>query len=260
MVLKDKISIITGAGSGIGRASALLFSKQGATVIVADLNEQMGMETVELIRGQNGQAEFQKINVADASDVKQLMDFTHRQYGKIDILFNNAGIEYFTTIEDTTEEEWNRTIDTNLKGVFLGLKYVLPIMRNQRYGSIINMASVAGLAAWPGLGVYSAAKGGVVLLSKAAAAEYGKFGIRVNSLCPGSIRTPLLEEQFLGKMADPAAAELQLLKHYPLNRLGFPEEVANAAVFLASDSASFVTGQAFGVDGGLSSFVGDLIH
>jgi NAD(P)-dependent dehydrogenase (short-subunit alcohol dehydrogenase family) len=259
MVLKDKISIITGAGSGIGRASALLFAKEGATVIVADLNEGMGMETVELIRRQVGQARFQKTNVADALDVKQLIDFTHEQYGKIDILFNNAGLEYFTTIEDTTEEEWDRTIDTNLKGVFLGLKYVLPIMRNQRYGSIINMASVAGLAAWPGLGVYSAAKGGVVLLSKAAAAEYGKFGIRVNSLCPGSIRTPLLEEQFLGKMEDPAAAESRLLRHYPLQRLGSPEEVANAAVFLASDAASFVTGQAFGVDGGLSSFVGDLI-
>jgi NAD(P)-dependent dehydrogenase (short-subunit alcohol dehydrogenase family) len=259
MVLKDKISIITGAGSGIGRASALLFSKQGATVIVADLNEAMGMETVELIHGQNGQAVFQKINVADASDVKQLMDFTHSQYGKIDILFNNAGIEYFTTIEDTTEEEWDRTMNTNLKGVFLGMKFVLPIMRRQGFGSIINMASAAGLAAWPGLGIYSAAKGGVVLLTKAAAAEYGKFAIRVNCLCPGSIRTPLLEEQFLGKMDDPAAAEAQLLKHYPLKRLGESNEVAGAAVFLAGDSASFVTGQALGVDGGLYAFVGDLI-
>jgi NAD(P)-dependent dehydrogenase (short-subunit alcohol dehydrogenase family) len=259
MQLKEKIAIITGAGSGIGRSSALLFAKEGATVVVADLNEQAGMETVELIRSQDGQATFQQTDVTNATDMKRLIDTFYRQFGKIDIMFNNAGLEYFTTIADTTEEEWDRTINTNLKGVFLGLKFVLPIMKAQGSGSIINMASVAGLAAWPGLGVYSAAKGGVVLLSKAAAAEYGKFGIRVNSLCPGSIRTPLLEEQFLGKMDDPAAAEAQLRNHYPLNRLGIPDEVASAAVFLASDSASFITGQALGVDGGLSSFVGDLI-
>jgi NAD(P)-dependent dehydrogenase (short-subunit alcohol dehydrogenase family) len=259
MALKAKIAIITGAGSGIGRASALLFAKEGATVVVADLNEEMGLQTVEMIHGLNGQAMFQKTDVTNSADVNRLMEVTEKQYGKIDILFNNAGLEYFTTIEDTTEEEWDRTMNTNLKGVFLGMKFVLPIMKRQGFGSIINMASVAGLAAWPGLGIYSAAKGGVVLLTKAAAAEYGKFAIRVNCLCPGSIRTPLLEEQFLGKMDDPAAAEAQLLKHYPLKRLGESIEVAGAAVFLAGDSSSFVTGQALGVDGGLSAFVGDLI-
>jgi NAD(P)-dependent dehydrogenase (short-subunit alcohol dehydrogenase family) len=257
--LQDKVTIITGAGSGIGKASALLFAKEGATVVVADVNEANGRETVELIRSQHGQATFHKTDVTSTPDVQSLIGATEQQFGKIDVLFNNAGLEYFTTIEDTTEEQWDRTMNTNLKGVFLGMKFVLPIMKKQRSGSIINMASVAGISAWPGLGIYSAAKGGIVLLTQAAAAEYGQFGIRVNSLCPGSIRTPLLEEQFFGKMDDPKAGEASLLKHYPLKRLGEPDEVANVAAFLAGDSASFVTGQAIAVDGGLSSFVGDLI-
>lgn len=260
MKLVNKVAIITGAGSGIGKAAALLFAEEGAIVIVGDINDESGKDTVAEINKNGGRATFQHINVSMAHEVKELINLTFSLYGKIDVLFNNAGMEVFTTIVETDEEDWDRMININLKGVFLGMKYVLPIMKNQGYGSIVNMASVAGLAAWPGLGVYSASKGGVVLLTKAAAAEYGRFGVRVNALCPGSIRTPLLDEQFFGSMEDPIAGEKALLKHYPLNRLGEVGEVAEAALFLASDSSSFITGHALAVDGGISCFVGDLVE
>jgi NAD(P)-dependent dehydrogenase (short-subunit alcohol dehydrogenase family) len=260
MILKDKIAIITGASSGIGQASAFKFADEGATVVVADIKDEGGQDTVQKILDRGGKAIYQHCDVSVASQVKDLITTTAEAYGRIDILFNNAGMEFYTTIAETTEEQWDKTIDIDLKGTFLGMKFVLPFMKKQGYGTIVNMASVAGLAAWPGLGVYSAAKGGVVLLTKATAAEYGKFNIRVNCLCPGSIRTPLLDEQFFGAMEDPAEGERQLLRHYPLNRLGSVEEVANAALFLASDSSSFITGQALAVDGGISSFVGDLVE
>lgn len=211
------------------------------------------------IKAAGGKASYQHLDVSAADQVSNFIDQAVKEHGKIDVLFNNAGMEVLTTVDETTEEDWERTINVNLKGVFLGMKYALPVMKKQGYGNILNMASVAGLAAWPGLGVYSAAKGGIVLLTKAAAAEYGKFGIRINCLCPGSIMTPLLEEQFFGAMENPVEAKEQLLKHYPLNRLGRVDEIASAAVFLVSGNSSFITGHALAIDGGLSCFVGDLI-
>lgn len=260
MLLSGYITIITGAGSGIGEACALRFAKEGAYVAVVDVLIENGIRTVEQIRQCGGQADFYKVDVTSAKDVSQLVEQVSQKHNRIDVLVNNAGMEVFKPITDTTEAEFDRTINTNLKGVFLGMKYVLPIMKEQKLGSIINMASVAGLSAWPGLGVYSAAKGGVVLLTKAAAAEYGAHNIRVNCICPGSIRTPLLEHQFFGAMEDAVAAEQALVRQYPLNRLGEADEVANIAVFLASNQSSFVTGHAMTVDGGLSAFVGDLIQ
>lgn len=258
-MLENKVAIITGAGSGIGKAIAEAYANSGAIVVVADINAEAGQETANEINQNGKTALFVKADVSSASAVEKLVQTTIERYQKIDILVNNAGLEYYTTIEETTEEQWSKTMDVDLKGVFLGMKYVIPHMKNQGAGSIINIASVAGLAAWPGLGVYSAAKGGVVLLTKAAAAENGKHGIRINCICPGSINTPLLQEQFFGPQGDKDAAEKQLLRHYPLNRLGEPNEIADAAVYLGSNLSSYVTGHALTVDGGLTSFVGDLI-
>ena len=260
MQLEGKVSIITGAGSGIGQASALRFADEGATVVIADIDESGGLRTRDQILAKGGRAEYVPVDVSQSEQIQHLIDHVLKTYGRIDVLFNNAGMEVFTTISETTEADFDRMTSVNLKGVFLGMKYVLPIMKQQKYGSIINTASAAGLSAWPGLGIYSATKGGVVLLTKAAAAEYGQHNIRVNCICPGSIWTPLLKEQFFGAMEDPKAAEKELLRNYPLNRLGEVEEVASSAVFLASDQSSFITGHALSVDGGLSSFVGDLIN
>lgn len=260
MQLKDKVAVITGAASGIGQAIALRFAREGAVVTVADIDEQGARDTVEKIRQAGGEASFMVVNVSAASQVEALIADTVATYGRLDVLVNNAGMEVYTTVAQTTEEEWDQMINVNLKGVFLGMKYALPVMIKQGRGSIVNMASVAGLAAWPGLGVYSASKGGVVLLTKAAAAEYGIAGIRVNAICPGSISTPLLEEQFFGAMEDPEGARAQLVNLYPLKRLGEVEEIAAVALFLAGGESSFITGQALAVDGGISSFVGDLVE
>lgn len=259
IILKDRIALVTGAGSGIGQATALRFAREGAMVVIGDINERGARETVDKIKDAGGKAEGYYLDVAASGQVSDFIDRAVKEHGRIDILYNNAGMEVFNTVAGTSEEDWERTINVNLKGVFLGMKYALPIMQEQGHGNILNMASIAGLAAWPGLGVYSAAKGGIVLLTKAAAAEYGKFGIRINCLCPGSIMTPLLEEQFFGAMENPEEAKKQLLKNYPLNRLGRVEEIAGAALFLVSEESSFITGHALAIDGGLSCFVGDLI-
>lgn len=259
MKMEDKVTIVTGSGSGIGKAIALRFAEQGSKVIIAEINEENGLETEKELLDKGFSAKFFKADVSSASSVKNLIENTVKMFGTVDVLVNNAGLEYFTTIEETTEEQWDNTMNINLKGVFLGTKYVLPIMRENGKGNIINIASVAGLSAWPGLGVYSASKGGVVLLTKATAVENGKYGIRANSISPGAIRTPLLEEQYIGSTDDPEAVEAALLKNSPLKQFGDPIEIAEAALYLASDTSKFITGHSLVVDGGLTSFVGELI-
>ncbi|RST72061.1 SDR family oxidoreductase [Siminovitchia acidinfaciens] len=259
MSLKEKVAVITGAGSGIGKAIALKFAEQGAKVVIAEINEKNGADTEKEIKEKGFTAEFIKADVSSSDSVKSLIYQTVDTYGTVDILVNNAGLEYFTTIEETTEEQWDRTMNINLKGVFLGTKFVLPIMREKGKGNIINIASVTGLSAWPGLGIYSASKGGVVLLTKATAAENGKYGIRVNSICPGIIQTPLFEEQYIGATENPEAVQEELFKQSPLKTFGDPADIADAAVYLAGNQSRFVTGHSLVVDGGLTSFVGELI-
>ena len=194
MKLEDKICIITGAASGIGRASALLFARVGGTVIVADVNEAEGKKTVTDIQSEGGKASFHRTDVSRADEVESLVEHTVSAHGRVDVLFNNAGVDYMGPLHGMSEEDWDRVIDINLKGTFLGVKYAIPHMRRRKGGTILSTASVAGLVGSSGLGAYNAAKGGVVLLTKHLAVEYGRFGIRANCLCPGVIETPMTRD------------------------------------------------------------------
>jgi len=246
MRLKDKVATITGAGSGIGRATAILFAKEGAKVVVADYVAEGGEETVRMIKDVGGEASFTKTDVSKSEDVKTMLDFTVKIYGRLDVLFNNAGIEgEMAPTADCSEENFDRVIAVNLRGVFLGLKYGIPLMLQQGGGVIINTSSVAGLVGFANLPAYNASKGGVIQLTRTAALEYATQNIRVNAICPGVIWTPMLE-----RVAPTEEAQKQFAEIEPVKRMGKPEEIAAAALFLASDESSFVTGVAFPVDGG----------
>jgi NAD(P)-dependent dehydrogenase (short-subunit alcohol dehydrogenase family) len=251
MKLDDKICIITGAASGIGKASALLFASVGATVVVADLNEDGGKQTVSEIQSRGGKASFTRTDVSRARDVEALVEGTVSAHGRIDVLFNNAGVDYMGSLHGMSEEDWDRVIDINLKGTFLGIKYAVPHMKKRRQGTILSTASVAGLIGSSGLGAYNAAKGGVVLLTKHVAVEYGRHGIRANCLCPGVIETPM--SQGLRETEGGEAIRDAMIAVHPLKRFGKPEEVAWPALFLASDASSFVSGHALTVDGGMTA-------
>jgi len=245
--LDGKVALITGAASGIGRASALLFAEEGAKVAVADYVPAQGQETVKMIEEAGGEAIFIEADVSKAADVEKMVKTTVDTYGRIDILFNNAGIMgAFAPTAKTTEEKWDLIMNINLKGVFLGSKYAIPVMLDQGGGVIVNTASTAGMDALPNLPAYSASKGGVILLTKAMAMEYGKKNIRVNCICPGGIRTPIAA-------ASGVAGEQSPLPGQPLRRIGEPEDVAQAALYLASDDSSYITGAALVVDGGWTS-------
>ncbi len=246
--LDNKIALVTGAGSGIGRATALVFAREGARVVVSDIVVEGGQETVQQIEAAGGEAIFVKADVSKAADVEALITQTVETYGRLDCAFNNAGIEggVKPTI-DCTEEEFDRTIAVNLTGVWLCMKYEIQQMLSQGGGAIVNTASAAGLVGFPGLPDYVASKHGVVGLTKTAALEYAKSGIRVNAVCPGVIQTPMVER---GAQLSPGFDELAVSME-PVGRFGQPAEVGEAVVWLCSDAASFVTGIPMQVDGGL---------
>lgn len=249
-LVEGKIALVTGGGSGIGRATALVFAREGAKVVVADIVVPGGEETVQLIKQAGGEALFVKADVAQAAEVEALVRKAVDTYGRLDCAHNNAGIEGATgRTADYTEEEWDRVIAINLKGVWLCMKYEIPQMLKQGGGAIVNTASDAGLLGVPQMPAYVASKHGVVGLTKTAALEYAKSGIRVNAVCPGVIHTPMVERitgQRPGRAERMTAAE-------PVGRMGKPEEIAEAVVWLCSEAASFVTGVPMPVDGGIAA-------
>jgi NAD(P)-dependent dehydrogenase (short-subunit alcohol dehydrogenase family) len=247
-LVQGKIALVTGGGSGIGRATALALAKEGAKVAVSDIVVAGGEETVRMITTASGEATFIKTDVAKAAEVEALIKKVVEIYGRLDCAFNNAGIEgEMTTTVDCSEENFDRTIAVNLKGVWLCMKHEIPQMLKQGGGAIVNTASVAGLVGFQGASAYVASKHGVNGLTKTAALEYAKQGIRVNAVCPGVIHTPMLDRLFTSR---PAAGET-IAAMEPVGRLGKPEEIAAAVVWLCSDAASFVTGLPMAVDGGL---------
>ncbi len=243
-----KVALVTGAGSGIGRQAALNFARHGARVLAADIVEDSGKETVEMIKKAGGEGQFFKVDVAKSADVQAMVTKTVETFGRLDFAFNNAGIEgpSVGNFFDYTEESFDRVISINLKGIFLSMKYELPIMIKQGKGVIVNTSSIAGLVGLPGMPGYSASKFGIIGLTKAAAVQYSKEGVRINAVCPGVIRTPMID-RLTGK--DPAAEAAYAAGH-PIGRMGEPEEISNAVIYLCSDAASFITGVALPVDGG----------
>lgn len=246
--LKDKVALVTGGGSGIGRAAALLFVREGAKVVVADIDTGSGEETVSKIASNGGEARFVRTDISKAAEVDALIKTVVDGYGRLDCAFNNAGIlGDIVSVVDHTEEMWNRTFEINLKGTWLCMKYEIPQMLAQGKGSIVNTTSTAGVQIGsPYRSAYAASKAGIVSLSKGAALEYAEQGLRVNALCPSHTRTPLLEQFFRLR----PELEANFIAQTPMGRIATPEEVAEGALWLCSDASSFVTGQVLVVDGG----------
>ena len=251
MKLENRVAIITGAGGGIGRACAREFAKEGARVVIADINLAGARETLQQIQSAGGDGLVVETDVASPESVQKLVATTLSAYPQVDVLLNNAAIQINKTVEDTTVEEWNREIAVNLGGVFLCSKFFLPHLRKTK-GAIINMASVNGFFVEPMCAGYCATKAAIIGLTKAMAIDHGNEGIRVNSICPGYIDAGLAWGYFEAQ-PDPAAARAAAGRLHALGRIGRPEEIARVAAFLASDEASFMTGSAVVVDGGFGS-------
>jgi NAD(P)-dependent dehydrogenase (short-subunit alcohol dehydrogenase family) len=242
---KNKVALVTGASFGIGRATAILFAHKGAKVVLVDWQENS--ETLEAITSFGGEALFIKCDVSKLSEVQKMIQKTISIYGRLDFAFNNAGIEGISaTITECTEENWDKTININLKGIWACMKYEIPEILKHGGGAIVNCSSIAGLVGFTGLPAYVASKHGVNGLTKTAALENAKLGIRVNAVCPGVIKTPMIERLTNNNKE----AEAQYAAQEPIGRLGQPDEIANAVIWLCSNEASFITGQAIAVDGG----------
>src|ERR1044071_4392430 len=243
-----KVAFVTGAGSGIGRATALAFAREGASVVVTDVSEQGNQETARLIEAQGGRALAVRCDVQRAEDVKAALDKTVEAFGRLDFAFNNAGIEPSrpAPTAEYEEEEWNRIVDTNLRGVFLCMKHEIPLILKQGGGTIVNTSSGAGVIGIKGSPAYTAAKHGMIGLTRAAALDYAAQNIRINAVCPGYIDTPMMG-RFTGGTPEGRA---RVISEEPIGRMGRPEEIANTVLWLCSDGAGFVVGHALIADGG----------
>lgn len=245
--MEGKVAFVTGAANGIGRATALAFVREGASVVVADVSVQSNEETARMIEKLGARALAVRCDVSRGEQVKAALDKAVEVFGRLDFAFNNAGVEQpIAATADLTEEEWDRIVRVNLRGVFLCMKYEIPLMLKNRGGAIVNTSSGAGIKGFKGQAAYAAAKHGVVGLTKAASLDYAPQNIRINAVCPGIINTPMMD-RFTGGTAE---GREMVIAQEPVGRMGQPEEIANAVLWLCSDAASFVVGHAMVVDGG----------
>lgn len=250
--LKNKVAIITGAARGIGKAAAIIFAKEGATVVIADLDDQGALDVVNLIKADGNEAMYVRTNLTSAADVEALVSQTVETYGKLDILYNNAGINLFAQLADTKEEDWDKVMQVNVKSVYLTCKYAIPVMKERGYGVILNTASAAAIVGLRNLAAYTASKGAVLQLTRNIALDYAKNGIRVNAICPGVTATKMTEKVILDD-PDPVAARTRFDRVIPRGTMAVPSEIAMAALFLVSDESSYIVGAAIPVDGGYTA-------
>jgi len=253
MRLSNKVAIITGAGSGIGEATAVLFGKEDAKVVVADIEQKKGISTVNLIKKSGGEASFFQVDVSKAESVERMIKFTIKTYGKLNILINNAGIYLQADVVKTSEKDWNWIMDINLKGAFLCCKYSIPeMMKNREGGVIINVGSEAGIVGIKKQVAYNVSKSGIIALTKSIAVDFAMNNIRANCVCPGTTETALVKDA-LSKAPDPEKIRRELESVRPANRLGKPEEIAAGILYLASDESSYATGAVLSIDGGYTA-------
>ena len=250
MKLKNKVAIVTGSARGIGEGIARVFSREGAFVVVVDLLESEGKKIADELKAREGNAVFVKTDVSESKSVQNMINTTITKFGKLDILVNNAGYHISKNIEETSEEEWELIINTNLRSTFLCSKYAIPYLRKTK-GCIINISSMVGLVGQSNAGAYSATKGGQIAMSKGMALDFALDGIRVNTICPGWIQTPLVEDWF-SQQKNPDASRAYIYGVHPLGRIGTPEECGLASLYLASDDSGFITGITLNIDGGVT--------